>query len=148
MDIKIYNFDDLTPTMVYKIIQHRQEVFILGDRTIFNDCDDKDFNAIHVVGYEGDDIVAYLRILKHSKDDTALSFGRVSVNTKKRGLNYGKEIVDFTTDYILNTLKCDNIKISSQSHVTGFYEKLGYKITSKVYDIQGVDHNDMEYIKL
>ncbi len=146
MEIKIYTFEQLTTALLYKILQHRHEVFAIDEQTIFHDCDDKDFDALHVVGFENDSIVAYLRILKKDNSDL-LTFGRVSVRNRDRGNNYGLKIVDFAVKHITENLQKDSIIIASQAHVLDFYKKLGFTVCSDQYVIQGVQHADMVYEK-
>lgn len=143
MQIFVYTFDELSTKELYAIMKHRQEVFAVRDKIIFNDCDDKDFISHHVVGKIGDEIVAYLRILPY--DENIMSFGRVSVKFEARGNDFGKQIVEFAVDYIKNQLKCDKIKIAAQEHVIGFYEKLGFSVVSERFYEVLVAHKYMIY---
>ena len=56
-------FDDLTPLELYKIIQLRNEVFVVEQNCPYQDADNKDLSSYHFMGWDNDKLVAYTRLL-------------------------------------------------------------------------------------
>ena len=48
LEFKVYSFDELSKQMLYDILAHRAEVFILGQRAIYRDLDGFDQKARHI----------------------------------------------------------------------------------------------------
>jgi predicted GNAT family N-acyltransferase len=57
-----YQFNDLTASQLYDILQLRELVFTIGQKCSEPDIDDVDRTAMHYVKYAGDKLVAYLRV--------------------------------------------------------------------------------------
>ena len=47
-------FDDLTSSEMYSILQLRNEVFVVEQNCVFQDADNKDQPAHHLMGWRGD----------------------------------------------------------------------------------------------
>ena len=60
-----------------------------------------------------------------------------------RGEGYGIELVKALEDYAANN-GLTSIVLHSRYYAVGFYEKLGYKVTSDVFQEVGMDHFVME----
>lgn len=145
MELTLYSFEELTTTLLYQILAHRLEVFTLGQRAIYRDCDGKDFSALHLVGRENGGIVAYLRILPpHVSFDTP-TFGRVSVCEGRRGSGYGKMLVKAALGHMEKQYDSPTVRIAAQADVEGFYKRLGFITCSELYEEQGVPHLEMVY---
>ena len=54
-------FDQLTTLELYQILRLRSEVFVVEQKCIYQDIDNKDFSAIHLFLTENYEIVAYCR---------------------------------------------------------------------------------------
>ena len=59
----IKSYDDLTKDEVYKMLEIRNEVFVVEQNCSYQDCDGKDLNSFHLFMLDGDIIAGYLRIL-------------------------------------------------------------------------------------
>ena len=44
------------------LLQLRSEVFVVEQDCVYQDIDGKDQNALHVIGYKNENIVAYTRV--------------------------------------------------------------------------------------
>lgn len=147
MNIVIKTYDELTKDELYEIAMHRQNVLIIDQQTIFHDLDGRDDECIHVMAYDNNGLIGYARIMPSS---TGLhgkhgSFGRLSVKPELRRKGIGGEIVKACLDYLVNVLHEESIQISAMSYLEHFYTELGFKRISDVYQIEGVDHIDMEF---
>ena len=91
---KEQRFSDIKTKEFYEIFKFRSEVFVVEQEILYNDFDYKDYKAIHLSGFINDRLMAYARIFdKGDYYENNPGFGRVAVEEKKRGNNYGKELV-------------------------------------------------------
>jgi len=143
MKISIKTFDELSIQELYAILQLRSEVFVVEQDCVYQDVDDKDQKAIHVIGYKNDAIVAYTRVFKPGDyfDDT--SIGRVVVKASERKYGYGRTIMQATIDYIDVVLKETQIALSAQTYLIKFYNSLGF-----VEQGEGYLEDDIPHIKM
>ena len=56
-------FAELNTTELYALLRLRTEVFVVEQNCVFQDMDNKDQKSHHLMGWVGDDLVAYARIL-------------------------------------------------------------------------------------
>lgn len=150
MKWSLKKFSELTSHEIYKILKLRNEIFIVEQSCPYMDCDGKDEESYHLFAEDGEDIIAYLRIIKKGiiYDDVAI--GRVCVNKKYRKNNLGREMLLRAISFIENELKEKKIKIQAQSYLYDFYKSLGFNEISDTYLEDGISHIDMisyKYIK-
>lgn len=147
MKWSLKKFSELTNHEIYKILKLRNEIFIVEQSCPYMDCDGKDEESYHLFAEDGEDIIAYLRIIKKGiiYDDVAI--GRVCVNKKYRKNNLGREMLLRAISFIENELKEKKIKIQAQSYLYDFYKSLGFNEISDTYLEDGISHIDMIYNK-
>jgi len=93
MNISIKTFNQLSTKELYQILQLRSEVFVVEQNCVYQDVDDKDQKAWHVLGVKNDELVAYTRIFKAGDYFKNTSIGRVVVKKEERKYGFGKEIM-------------------------------------------------------
>ncbi|MFD3156927.1 GNAT family N-acetyltransferase [Haloimpatiens sp. FM7330] len=147
MNFKIKKFRELTVDELYKILRVRNEVFVIEQKCLYQDCDKKDEKAYHLFGIENNEIAAYLRILEKGISYNEISIGRVLVNEKYRGKGLARKILLQAIDFIEKNLNEKEIRISAQNYLVNFYKSLGFKIISDVYLEDGIPHIEMIYKK-
>ncbi len=147
MKWSLKKFSELTNHEIYKILKLRNEIFIVEQSCPYMDCDGKDEESYHLFAEDGEDIIAYLRIIKKGiiYDDVAI--GRVCVNKKYRKNNLGREMLLRAISFIESELKEKKIKIQAQSYLYDFYKSLGFNEISDTYLEDGISHIDMIYNK-
>ncbi|MBT8179955.1 MAG: GNAT family N-acetyltransferase, partial [Eudoraea sp.] len=79
MNITIKSFDELNNLELYRILQLRSEVFVVEQNCVYQDMDDKDSKALHVIGTKDNKIIAYTRIFKPGDYMDHACIGRVVV---------------------------------------------------------------------
>lgn len=143
MKISIKTFDELSIQELYAILQLRSEVFVVEQDCVYQDVDDKDQKAIHIIGEKDNQVVAYTRVFKPGDyfDDT--SIGRVVVKASERKYGYGRTIMQATIDYIEAGLKETQIALSAQTYLIKFYNSLGF-----VEQGDGYLEDDIPHIKM
>ena len=106
---------------------------------VYQDIDGKDQKAKHVLGKKNNEIVAYARIFKPGEYFKEASFGRAVVKKTERGKGVGDELVKNCLEIITE----EEIKISAQSYLKGFYGKYGFKAEGNEYLEDGIPHTAM-----
>lgn len=142
----VKNFHELTTAELYQIIQHRVNIFIVEQQSIYEDLDNHDQNSLHIFYQEKGKIVAYARLLPPGEKYEEVSFGRVVVAREKRGTGLGKELVAFTMQQAKERWATTNIFIEAQNYLKSFYEEFGFVATSEPYELDNLPHIDMLYL--
>lgn len=138
MKLIIKKFKDLSNLELYEIIKARVNVFVVEQKCPYEELDDKDLDAYHLMLYDNFRLVAYLRILDRNVVFDEVSIGRVL--TLVRGKGYGKYIFKKGIEYAKEKYNADKIKIMAQSYAKGFYEKFGFKQVSSEFLDDGIAH--------
>lgn len=136
------------PAVLYRVLQLRSAIFVVEQRSIYHDMDDKDQQALHLLGWDKDSerLAAYARLFLPSaeKADTPLSFGRVVVDKAYRGSKLGEQLVAQILDYIKTTAYAgEPIEIGAQHYLVAFYGKFGFRVVGEPYDEDGILHVKM-----
>ena len=143
MKISVKNFDELSVYELYGILQLRAEVFVVEQDCSYQDLDDKDQKALHVIGTKNNKIVAYARIFKPGDYFKEASIGRVVVKDSEREYGYGYDIMNASIEAVHNYLKEDVIFLSAQTYLKKFYNSLGFKQVGEGYLEDGIPHIGM-----
>ena len=133
-------FEELTTRELYEILKVRAAVFVVEQEICYQDMDDIDFSATHVALWCDNQIVAYSRVFK---DETPGAWHIGRVLTTQRNKNYGLQVMKEAIK-VAKILGAEQIKIEAQSYATGFYEKLGFRICSDEFLIDGIWHKRMQ----
>ena len=136
---EVKEWAELSTSEVENIFSLRSEVFVVEQDCVYQDIDGKDQKAKHVLGKKENDIVAYARIFKPGDYFKEASFGRAVVKKTERGKGVGDELVKNCLENITE----EEIKISAQSYLKGFYGKHGFKAEGKEYLEDGIPHTAM-----
>jgi len=136
---KVKEWAELSTNEVENIFSLRSEVFVVEQDCVYQDIDGKDQKAKHVLGKKDGEIVAYARIFKPGEYFKEASFGRAVVKKTERGKGVGDELVI----NCLENINEEEIKISAQSYLKGFYGKHGFKAEGNEYLEDGIPHTAM-----
>ncbi|MEE1961567.1 GNAT family N-acetyltransferase [Allomuricauda taeanensis] len=140
MEIKIKTFDGLTNTELYQVLRLRSKVFVVEQDCAYQDMDNKDQKALHVLGLKEGQIVAYTRIFKPGDYFGNASIGRVVVAKDQRQYGYGKMIMEASLSTIEERFPDTAIEISAQSYLIKFYTELGFERFGDEYLEDGIPH--------
>lgn len=142
MDLKIEvkKFSELSITELYDILQLRSEVFVVEQDCVYQDIDGKDAEALHVIGFKNDKIVAYTRCFEPGYYFKEAAIGRVVVRQSERKFGFGHIIMEASDKAIKDNYNTSNIKLSAQQYLIKFYESHGYKTTGDGYLEDGIPH--------
>ena len=143
MIFTIKRFNELSTHELYAVLQLRAEVFVVEQDCVYQDLDNKDLDAYHVLGVLDTKIVAYARIFKPGDYFLESSIGRIVVKKEFRKFQYGYQLVENSIQFIENNLQQNTILISAQSYLTKFYNSLGFTQVGEEYLEDGIPHIKM-----
>lgn len=141
MTVKHQSFEELTPKVLYDIMNIRLTVFVEEQGIMYVDTDYKDLQATHWMLYEGDTLVSYARVFEPGVIyESYYSIGRVATHKSYRNKGYATLLLNSIIE------ACDStIKISAQYYLKAYYEKIGFKSISDSYIEEGIKHLAMIY---
>ncbi len=140
LHFEIKTFEELSGTEVYKILRLRAEVFVVEQDCVYQDIDDKDQKALHIIGYKNSEIVAYTRIFDAGDYFDDASIGRVVVSEKERKYGHGHKLMSYSIKAVEEKFTTDKIKVSAQCYLKSFYETHGFKQIGEEYLEDGIPH--------
>ena len=137
------SFKDLTTEQIYKILRLRSEVFVIEQDCIYQDIDNKDQKALHILGFRNNALVAYARLFEPGYYFSAAAIGRVVVKKEERSKNYGVEIMRAAIKAAEESYGASDISVSAQTYLTNFYNDLGFIEEGETYLEDGIPHIKM-----
>jgi ElaA protein len=140
---KCKQFDELSPYELYAAIRLRNEVFVVEQNCVFQDADDKDQQCFHLLGYHGNELVAYARLVPAGVTFPQISVGRVITSAAVRRSGVGKELMKQAIESAYHLFGKQPLQIGAQLYLKKFYEQFGFVQTGEVYDEDGIDHIHM-----
>lgn len=140
----IKEFKDISVDDLYKIVQLREQVFVVEQECVFLDADGLDLQAVHIfTKNDNGHISAYLRVLPPGIPYNEPSIGRVVVAKESRGKYLGKELMLQGIEYIKKQYPGLNIRIAAQLYLDSFYTSLGFKAEEAPFLLDGINHQYM-----
>jgi ElaA protein len=144
---QVKHFNELSLEQLYDLLKLRIDVFVVEQTCYYPDLDgdknelDRDKETLHVLGYQNDTLVAYLRILARGQSyDDYTSIGRVAIAEQARGSGLGHELMHEALDLCQQYFTEQNIKISAQEYLINFYKQHGFKQISEMYLEDDIPH--------
>ena len=137
------SFNELSPSELYAILQLRSEVFVVEQNCVFLDADNKDQSSFHFMGWEGDALQAYTRLVPPGVAYEEASIGRVVTALTARGSGIGRQLMQQSIAACRQLFGSGTIKIGAQLYLKEFYASLGFIPTGGIYPEDGIDHIHM-----
>ena len=136
-------FEELTPAELYEILRLRNEVFVVEQNCVYNECDGKDYHCSQLWATLDGKIVASCRIVPPGISYKEPSFGRIVSHPKYRHLKLGHQMIGMILEIAKNHFKTKEMRISAQCYLGKFYEKYGFKQVSEQYLEDNLPHMEM-----
>ncbi len=140
------SFPELASRELYAALRLRQEVFVVEQDCVYLDLDNLDQQAVHMLCWRDEQLLAYQRCLPPGVSYPDSSLGRIVVSPQARGLQLGRDLVQRGIDHNLGQWPASNIRINAQAYLRGFYTGLGFAATGDEYDEDGIAHVQMLYV--
>ncbi|WP_395056458.1 GNAT family N-acetyltransferase [Flavobacterium sp.] len=141
---KIKSFKELSSQELYQTLRLRSEVFVVEQNCVYQDIDNKDQKALHVLGYYNDELAAYCRLFDAGDYFDYASIGRVIVAEKFRDKKWGNNLMIEAIAGIKQNYDKSQITISAQMYLQKFYESHGFVKTSEMYLEDDIPHIEMK----
>lgn len=143
MEVLIKDFSKLGLQELYELLQMRSEIFVVEQDCVYQDIDGKDQEALHVLGYENNQLVAYTRCFPPGLYFKEAAIGRVLVRESARGKSFGHQILKASIQTIQDHFESSEIKLSAQVYLIDFYEFHGFRQIGQGYLEDGIPHIGM-----
>lgn len=87
---------ELTVPQLYAVLKLRCAVFVVEQSCVYQDIDGDDLvgENRHLLGWRGDELVAYARILKSDDEFEPVVIGRVIISPAARGEKLGYQLME------------------------------------------------------
>ena len=131
------NFNELTPAALYDVLALRERVFQIEQRCLYPDVDDQDQQAVHLLVWQAESLVGYLRC---NSQGQVIHIGRVVVAISHRGQGIARRMMQC----VFERYYADMLEISAQMHLQDFYRSLGFMTQGGPYDDYGIMHVTMQ----
>ncbi len=150
-EIQIKPFESLTLHELYSILKNRQDVFIVEQRIIYRDLDEKDFQSIHfwIQGDTPSILLAYLRMILYP-EEKEVSIGRVLTIPSSRGKGLSRQLMEKAIEYWRATYSSWSLHLHAQEYLQDFYKSLGFEVAGPSFfypDEDPLTHVPMVYKK-
>ena len=144
LEWKIKRFEALTAIELYNLLQLRSEVFVVEQNCPYQDVDNKDQIALHLIGEDNGETVAYARLFKPKDYFEQASIGRVVVKPSYRDKKLGHILMREAIYFMKHQFGETKITISAQLYLKKFYESHGFIQTSETYLEDDIPHIKMK----
>ena len=137
------SFEELTTNELYTILELRSEVFIVEQNCVYQDVDGKDKKSFHLMAWNGDELIAYTRIVPPGISFSEASIGRVITSPRYRGLGIGVTLLEKSIHHTLEGYQTHQIRIGAQLYLQKFYEGFGFIAQGEEFLEDGIPHIEM-----
>lgn len=145
MHLSVKSFDQLSTRELYDLLKLRSDVFVVEQNCAYPDPDGKDELALHVLGFEDEQLVAYSRLLPPGTSHKEAAIGRVATGHASRKLGYGRALMAYSMEQALDRFNVNELVISAQQYLEKFYTELGFTAESGPYMEDDIPHIKMRY---
>lgn len=142
MELTVKKFEELTLDELYEVFALRVSVFVVEQKCAYQDIDEYDRKAVHVLLRENGEIAAYLRVLPAGTAFEEVSIGRVIAVKRRQG--FGSRIVSEGIRAAKEYFGARTIVIEAQTYARGLYEKHGFVQISDEFLEDGIPHIKMK----
>ena len=139
-------YDELKLNELYDLLELRAKVFVVEQDCTYQDLDRNDSDAIHLLGYKKNKLIAYSRILRAGTIEKKYAMiGRIVTHKQSRGKGIGYSLVQKSIAFCREHFVGQTIKISAQVYLIKFYTQCGFVEKGKTYLEDGIPHCAMYF---
>lgn len=135
--------DDLSVRQAHAIFAAREAVFVVEQACAYQELDELDADALHLVAWDEYKVAAYLRVLAPGVRFAEPSIGRVLTAAGFRRNGLGRELMARALTQVDAMYAGQAIRISAQTHLQLFYGAFGFVCVSETYLEDGIPHVEM-----
>lgn len=146
MKFLLKSFKELSLHQLFEIYKLRSEVFVVEQNCAYQDVDDKDLKAHHLLMFQDEQLVGYCRILPPNVSYKEPAIGRVVTNKAFRRNGFGKLLMQQALKEAEALFPNQDIVISAQLYLLKFYTELGFAKEGEEYLEDNIPHIQMRFI--
>ncbi|GAB4378044.1 MAG: GNAT family N-acetyltransferase [Salibacteraceae bacterium] len=136
----IVRLSDITAPLWNSVLIMRAQAFVVEQHCCYQDADDLDVDAYHVLLQNNKNLIAYARIIV---GNSHVAIGRVVVDSQHRNMGYGHMLMRSCLTWVTENFTRLPIKISAQAYLIPFYKKLRFVERGSIYLEDGIPHIEM-----
>lgn len=136
-------FNELTVKELYQILLLRSRVFVVEQKCIFLDMDNKDQKALHVMGWYHKLLVAYSRLFAPGDYYREASIGRIISAPEVRGQGIGRLLMSKSLVLAHRGYGDVPVRIAAQCYLEDFYHAFGFERDGEQFLLDGIPHVEM-----
>ncbi len=140
---KLATFEALSVPELYALLQLRTEVFAVEQNCAFQDMDGADGQALHLMGRQDGELLAYARCFPPGVKFREASIGRVVTRRQARGCGLGHRLMEQAMSAVNTQWGVQPIRIGAQARLKKFYGGHGFVDVGKPYIEDGIEHLEM-----
>jgi ElaA protein len=136
---------DLGKEQLYALLKLRSEVFVVEQKCAYPDLDGQDLegDTHHLMGWDNDQLVAYLRLLDPQSQGGDVVIGRVVTAPTGRGKGLGHKMMEQALKQAEKHWPQVPIYLSAQAHLQGYYGRYGFVVAGEEYLEDDIPHIGM-----
>ncbi|MGA5586178.1 GNAT family N-acetyltransferase [Pseudomonas siliginis] len=136
---------DLGKEQLYALLKLRSDVFVVEQKCAYPDLDGQDLegDTHHLMGWEDDQLMAYLRLLDPESQGGDVVIGRVVTAPAGRGKGLGHAMMEQALKQAEKHWPQVPIYLSAQAHLQGYYGRYGFEVAGEEYLEDDIPHIGM-----
>ncbi|MCL9655957.1 GNAT family N-acetyltransferase [Pseudomonas protegens] len=136
---------DLGKEQLYAILQLRTEVFVVEQKCPYQEVDGRDLegDTCHLMAWDDDRLLAYLRLLDPISQGGDVVIGRVVIAEQARGQGLGHALMEQALKQAQRQWPETPIYLSAQAHLQDYYGRYGFIVAGEEYLEDGIPHIGM-----
>jgi ElaA protein len=143
IDWQLRPFDALTTRQLHDLLQLRSAVFVVEQACAFQDIDGADLQALHLLGTQDGQLLAYARCFAPGIKFAEASIGRVVTDPAQRGTGLGHALIRQALQAVAGQWGEHPVRIGAQARLQAFYAGHGFVDVNRPYVEDGIDHIEM-----
>ena len=137
--------NDLGKDQLYALLRLRSEVFVVEQKCAYQDIDGQDLagDTHHLMAWQDNELLAYLRLLDPESQGGDVVIGRVIVSQAARGTGLGHQMLEEALERIEDIWPQTPIFLSAQAHLQKYYGRYGFVVAGEEYLEDDIPHIGM-----
>jgi len=136
-------FDELSIYQLYEVLGLRSAVFVVEQNCAYQDIDNQDQKAWHMLGWHDHKLSTYLRLIPPTSKQSACNISRMLTAPDVRGKGLGITITQEAIAFAESNYPNHPIFLSTQQYLESFYQQLKFITISEPYIEAGISRIDM-----
>lgn len=142
-DYKWARLAQLSGIATHEILMARESVFVVEQDCPYQDADEHDAHAWHLVGRIGGELACYARLVDPGHKYDEPSIGRVLTTARFRRQQLGRPLMLELLSRSQALYPTQPIRISAQAYLEAFYQSLGFRQVGQPYLEDNIPHLEM-----